>query len=185
MAGDLEGLTCGWCGKALTNCTIRREYCDRNCARRFYAAEKRARTVASRKCLWCSGPIAPELRPGTIYCAESCSQRSGADMSRKRNKRACKQCGTAFFASVHQVYCSHECYCDGKRTRHAKQCPTCQKVFRPHRVEQVCCSQACAAPSRRRLADIACGTCGTVFRPKNAKVRFCCASCASRSRAGQ
>lgn len=181
-AGGLQGLTCGWCGNALTNCTIRREYCDGACRRRAYAAEKLAQTVANRKCLWCSGPIPVERRPGTIYCSRTCGFRSGADMRRKRNKRACKSCGTAFFGHHHQAYCCHACYCDAKRKRRPKACPVCQKMFKPHRPSQTCCSNDCATPGRRRLPDISCAACGELFRPKRSSTRFCSRSCAMRGR---
>lgn len=184
MAGGLEGLTCGWCGKALTNCTIRREFCDRKCASRYHVAQNRAERIAARqgrKCLWCDGPIPAEARAGVIFCSKLCRSRCAADASKTR--KTCDQCGKMFRG--YGRFCTHACYGAHKRIRHPKTCPVCQKTFQPHRVEQVCCSWACAAPGKRALSDLSCGHCGKVFRPSRATVTFCCRSCARRARNGR
>lgn len=183
MAGGLEGLTCAWCGKALTNCTIRREFCDKKCRGKFQRAEERSERIAARqgrKCLWCNGPIPAEARAGVIFCSKACCWRSDADADKTR--KACDHCGKTFRG--YGRFCTHTCYGAHKRKRHPKTCPVCQKTFLPHRVEQVCCSRACALPGKRRLPDISCGHCGQAFRPKRAETRFCCRSCAMRARNG-
>lgn len=148
--GNLTGLTCTWCGKPLTNCTIRREFCGRKCRQSYYTAQEREERIEARqgrKCLWCNGPIPAESRGDVIYCSKTCQSKAQADMAKVR--RTCQQCGKTFRGHG-ELFCSHACYADSRRKRHPKQCPVCQVTFKPHRAEQVCCSQACRYEQDRR-----------------------------------
>jgi hypothetical protein len=87
---------------------VRKQYCDTLCRRAAYKT-KRREARAGRKCLWCSGPIGVYVR-GAIYCGKLCQSRSSKDIAKKKNKRACDQCGVVFFAAPGKRFCGHPCY---------------------------------------------------------------------------
>ena len=131
---------CGHCGAVLHG-TVRKQYCNTLCRRAAYKA-KRREARAGRKCLWCSGPI-PIDKPRAIYCGKACQSKSGQDIAKKKNKRACDQCGKVFFAAPGKRFCCHPCYAESKRTRPLATCPECGSTFRRLKPDQKTCSMPC------------------------------------------
>lgn len=149
--GD-EGIRaeCEHCGGPLPDgSSANRMYCGKECKKVARTASARAARTAvrqGRKCLWCSAPIPAEAPGNTIFCSSTCKARSWEDM--KKTRRTCRQCGASYRGSG--PFCSHPCYADSRRKRHPKQCPICQKTFKPSYMEQVCCSLVCRDERAKR-----------------------------------
>lgn len=127
-----------------------RMYCSKECKQAVERARRQAARIKARqgrKCLWCGGSIPAGARGDVIYCNKTCQTQSQIDMQKTR--RTCRQCGKTFRGFG--KHCSCACAGHSRRKRHPKQCPVCQKTFKPHRIEQVCCSQPCRYEQAKRM----------------------------------
>ena len=106
----------------------------------------------------------------------------------------CSQCGKMFkrkniltdLKSHQRIFCSKTCQ-DASLIIYAdRQCPICNKTFRPRREAQACCCKSCAAKNSIKGPNRTCKRCGTAFRSYRvsdpSKGTYCSRKCCDADR---
>lgn len=130
-------------------------------------------TLREKACATCGQSFKPRSARQK-YCSNVC----------KRGISTCNQCSRQFVPKGNTTgnFCSSRCWYAWPGRIEDKECPVCNKMFRPKNSKQKTCSYECADKSKRTSdRRTNCKQCGGELRPNvYPKTQFCSRSCAQK-----